>query len=181
MCVNSDCKTKIVPIAWFWNSLNHTTLSWTALQYLWVWLFYMLISVPELIFWVMHMIGEPALGTYLFYIWVQWPGLYGSWVLYFFTVLWPLIQLTAVTGINQPGYTNAAVQCAMFTITWLYTGIVHVLGYPYIIRMYEKTLAPKEVEAAEVIAEVVEEVVDEVDDEEEPLDEEEDEDTDEAF
>lgn len=179
MCINSDCVTKTVPIAWFWNSLTHTTLSWTALQYLWIWLFYMLISVPEMIFWIMHMIGSPEIGTYLFNIWVQWPGLYGGWILYFFTFLWPLIQMTSLTGINQPGYTNAAVQLAMMLITWLFTGIVHVLGYPFIQRMYERTLAPKEVEA-EVVEEAVKEEVEE-EEEEEPLEEEEDEDSDEAF
>jgi len=181
MCINSDCIVQTLPIAWFWNSLTHTTLSWTALQYLWVWLFYMLISVPEMIFWIMHMVGSPEIGTYLFNIWVQWPGLYGGWILYFFTFLWPLIQLTALTGINQPGYTNAAVSLVMFTMAWLYTGIVHVLGYTYVQRMYERTLAPKEVEAE--VAEVEEEVSepDDVEEEEEPLEEEEDEDSDEAF
>jgi len=68
----------------------------------------------------------------------------------------------------------------MFTITWLLTGIVHVLGYPYIQRMYERTLV-KEVAAAEPIAEVEEAVEPEEEVEEEPLEEEEDEDTDEAF
>jgi hypothetical protein len=58
MCVNSDCVTQIVPIAWFWNSFNHTTLGWTALTYFWIWFFYMLISIPELAFWIWHMIIE---------------------------------------------------------------------------------------------------------------------------
>jgi len=180
MFINSDGLVQTLPIAWFWGSLTHTTLSWTALQYLWVWLFYMLISVPEMIFWVMHMVGSPDIGTYLLNIWVSWPGLYGGWILYFFTVLWPLIQLTAVTGINQPGYTNAAVQMVMMLMSWLFTGIVHVLGFPYINRMYERTLAPKEVEA-EVVAAVEEVVEEEEEEEEEPLEEEEDEDSDEAF
>lgn len=180
MCVNSDCVVKLVPVAWFWGSLTHTTLSWTALQYLFIWLFYMLISVPEMIFWIMHMVGSPEIGTYLLNIWVQWPGLYGGWILYFFNFLWPIIQMTSLTGINQPGYTNAAVQLAMLTISWLFTGIVHVLGYPYIQRMYERTLV-KEVEA-EPVAEVVEEIEEEEEEEEEePLEEEEEEESDGAF
>jgi len=58
MCVNSDCTVLIVPLAWFWNSLNHTTLSWTALTYFWVFLFNMLISLPEFIFWIWQMVTE---------------------------------------------------------------------------------------------------------------------------
>jgi hypothetical protein len=71
-------------------------------------------------------------------MWVSYPGLYGSWVFYFFTVLFPMIQLTALSGINQPGYTNAAVLLAMMLITWLYTGIVHVLGYPFVNRKFAR-------------------------------------------
>lgn len=183
MCINSDCLVRVSPIAWFWGALTHTTLSWTALTYLFVWLFYMLISIPEMIFWVMHMIGEPAIGTYLLNIWVQFPGLYGGWILYFFGFLFPLIQLTALSGINQAGYSNAALQLVVFTMTWLMTGIVHVIGFPYIQRMYERTLV-KEVAAepvVEAIAEAVEEVVEEEEEEEEIEEEEEEEDTDSAF
>lgn len=175
MCINSDCLVKTVPIAWFWNSLTHTTLSWTALQYLWIWLFYMLISVPEMIFWAMHMAGSPPIGTYLFNMWVSWPGLYGGWILYMFTFIWPIVQMTSLSSISQPGYTNAAIQLAMLTMSWLFTGIVHVLGYPYINRMYERTLAPVVEET--VVEDVVEEVAEpedvEFEEEEEPLDEEE--------
>lgn len=186
MCINSDCVTTVVPIAWFWGSLSHTTLSWTALQYLWIWLFYMLISIPEMIFWVMHMVGSENndnIGTYLLNIWVQWPGLYGGWILYFFTFLWPIIQMSSLTGTNQPGYANAAVQLVLCTITWLFTGIVHVLGFTHVNRMYERTLAPKDVEAelpAEEEASEPDDVEEEIE-EEEPLAEEEDEDSDEAL
>jgi len=56
MCVNSDCVTSVIPLVWFWNSFAHTSLSWTALTYLWIFMFYMIVSVPELIFWIMHMV-----------------------------------------------------------------------------------------------------------------------------
>jgi len=95
-------------------------------------------------------------------MWASYPGLYGSWVFYFFTVLFPIIQLTALTTINQPGYTNAAVQLTMMLMTWLFTGIVHVLGYPYVNRKFARwghlphVLPGASVEeAAEEVAEVV--------------------------
>jgi len=98
-------------------------------------MFYMLVSVPELVFWIMHMIekdNEKAIGHWLFNMWASYVGLYGSWVLYLFPVLFPLIQLTALSGINQAGYQNAVVQLVMMMISWLFTGIVHVLGFPYV-------------------------------------------------
>lgn len=139
MCVNSDCVTQIVPIAWFWNSISHTTLSWTALHYLFVWLFYMLISLPEMIFWVMFMAEtklENDLTEWLLNMWISYPALYGSWVFYAFGVIWPAVQLGTLSGINQPGYTNAAVHLALFLISWLFTGIVHVLGFPAVNRKF---------------------------------------------
>jgi len=51
----------------------------------------MIISVPEMIFWAMHMAGNVKWGTYLFNIWVYWPGLYGGWILYLFPVIWPIV------------------------------------------------------------------------------------------
>jgi len=115
-------------------------LSWTAINYLFIFLFYLLISVPEMVFWVVVMIGESTWGLWLFNIWVKWPGLYGSWILYFLTVLFPIIQLVnlAEVGNNQPGELNATVQLVMMLITWLFTGIVHVLGFPYVERKYQK-------------------------------------------
>jgi len=71
-------------------------------------------------------------------MWASYPGLYGSWIFYMFTVLFPLIQLTALSGINQPGYSNAAAMLAVGMITWLYTGIVHVLGFPFVNRKFAR-------------------------------------------
>jgi len=128
------------------------------------------------------MVSPGEIGTYLLNIWVQYPGLYGGWILYFFTFLWPIIQMTALTGTNQPGYTNAAVQLVFATMSWLFTGIVHVLGFPYILRMYERTLVKEEAAAPAEVEEAAEEVEEEIEEEEEePLEEEEDEDSDEAF
>lgn len=135
MCVNSDCVTSILPIQWFWGSLTHTTLSWTALSYLWTFLFYMLLAVPELIFWIMTMSDIP-IGHWLFNMWASSAGLYGSCIMYFLGVLWPIIQLTAVTGINQPGYVNALVQMIMFMVSWIYTSVVHVMGFEKLNRKY---------------------------------------------
>jgi len=71
-------------------------------------------------------------------MWASYVGLYGSWVLYFFPVLFPLIQITALSGVNQAGYLNAVVQLVMMMITWLFTGIVHVLGFPYVNKKFAR-------------------------------------------
>jgi len=170
MWTTGDSTTKTAPIAWFWTNFADTTVGWTALQYLWVWLFYMIISVLELIFWIMDIAGEKNgdIGNYLFDMWVTYPGLYGSWVFYFFAVLWPIMQLSHLNGdIVQRGWTNAIVQLIMHLISWLYTGLVHVLGYPFINRRYQRMIA-KEEPAAAPVEEPEPEVV-----EEEPVAEEE--------
>jgi len=139
----------------------------------------MLISVPELIFWSMSM-ADMKMGHWLFNMWVSYPGLYGSWIFYFFTFLWPIVQMALLSGSNQPGYTNAAVQCVMMLLTWLYTGIVHVFGYEKLNRKYlrEYGFTPNELptiaeenQAAEEEA-PVEEVIAEVEDAAEELEDE---------
>ena len=68
-------------------------------------------------------------------------------------MIWPIIQLTTLNDIFRAGWTNAVVQLSMMLITWLFTGIVHVLGYPYLNRKYERHEASK----ARVIVEEPEE------------------------
>ena len=139
MLTNSGSTTEFVPIGWFWGALTTHDLYWTALQYLWIWLFYLLISVPELIFWIMYMV-EADMGLWLFNMWASYPGLYGGWVLYMFpAIIWPSVQLSVLAGdINRAGYTNAAVSMPMMMISWLFTGIVHVLGFPYLNRKADR-------------------------------------------
>lgn len=71
-------------------------------------------------------------------MWASYVGLYGSCVFYFFTVLFPAVQMASLSGINQPGFANAGVQLAMMMISWLFTGIVHILGYPFINRKFAR-------------------------------------------
>jgi len=103
-----------------------------------IFIFYLLISVPEMIIWLVYMIGESSWAPKWLNIWVKWPGLYGSWILYFLTVLFPIIQIANlnVLGSNQPGSLNAVIQIIVLAITWIFTGVVHVLGFPYVERMY---------------------------------------------
>lgn len=107
-------------------------------------------------------------------MWSSYIGLYGSWILYLFPVLFPLIQITSLTGINQSGYLNAVVQMVVMLISWLFTGIVHVLGYPYVNRKFarwnnfpgEIPAAVEKAPEAEVanVADDVSDVEEEVDD-----------------
>jgi len=72
----------------------------------------------------------------------------------------------------------------VLTIAWLSTGFVHVFGYTFVQRMYEKTLKPVEEAAAEepaVEEEVGEEEIEEVEEEEEEEFADEEEDPEEAF
>lgn len=154
MLVNSGGTAELVPIAWFWSNLNplDTTtgsgLGFTALTYLFVFLFYLIISVPEFIFWIMYM-TKADMGAFLFNLWASWVGLYGSWILYFLAFVCPLLQLVFLTNISQPGWINAVVQLVMLLISWLFTGIIHVLGFPYVNRMYERVSSAEAAAAPE--------------------------------
>jgi len=184
----------MIPLAWFWQSLNHTTLSWMALNYLFIFLFYMLISIPELVFWIMVMIGDESknnLNEWLFNMWASYVGLYGGWVMYGFNVLWPIVQLSQLTDPGLAGYTNSLVLLFMFAISWLYTGLVHTLGVPHINRKYrreyghEPGVIPSD-KVEEPVAEAEPEAEPEAEEEEaeeEPVEEEEEEpeDADDAF
>ena len=165
-----------LPIAWFWNNTAHPTKGYTALTYLFVWLFYLLISVPGMIFWIWQLVEAEedkcvgASGTWLFKMWSEYPGLYGSWILYFLTVLMPILQLGQINGdIFAAGYTNAIVQIVMLSLTWIATGVIHVLFVPALNQEWtdrcENKAAPVVVEVIdEVIEAAVEEVEPEVDD-----------------
>lgn len=126
-----------LPIGWLWSHVSHPTQGYTALTYLFIVIFYMIIAVPGFIFWVWQMVEDDAdrcvgaSGTWLFKMWSEYPGLYGSWILYFLTVLMPILQLAQLNGdIFREGWINSIVQVSMMTLTWLATGIIHVLFVP---------------------------------------------------
>lgn len=112
-------------------------MSWTALGYFWTWLTYMIVSVPEMIFWFMSM-SDSRMGHWLFNMWASYVGLYGSCILYFFSFLFPVIQMTAVVtpAWSQPGFVNALVQTLMMMLTWVFTSVVHVMGYSRLNRKF---------------------------------------------
>jgi len=124
----------LVPIGWFWGNLSSATVGWTAIQYLWVWLSYLLVAVSQFIVWLLWLLNEEKNEAgensyqWLWEIWAQYVGLYGSWVLYFFTVLFPILQMSQINGdIYLAGWINAIVQVSMMTITWLGTGVIYLL------------------------------------------------------
>jgi len=149
----------------------HPTKGYTALGYFMTWLFYMLIALPGVIFYIWSLIEDEAAacegisGAWLFNMWSTSPGLYGSWVLYFLPVLMFILQLGQINGdIFAPGWINAQVLTAMLTISWIGTGVIHVLFVPALNQQIEDKCAPKEaplveeiVDAEEVIEESIEE------------------------
>lgn len=52
----------------------------------------MIVAIPEFIFWILYLTGDVDYAM-LFDAWVSSVGLYGSCLLYAFTVLFPAIQL----------------------------------------------------------------------------------------
>lgn len=160
-----------IPIGWFWTHLAHPTNGFTAATYLFIWLFYLIISIPQVIFWIWQLVEaegdkcEGISGTWLFNMWASYPGLYGSWILYFLPVLMPILQMAQINGdIFAPGWINAIVQVSMMTLTWLATGLIHILFVPALNQEWTdkcETKAPVAVKVPAPVTEVVE-VIDEV-------------------
>lgn len=136
------------------------------MTYLFIWLFYLIVSVPGFIFWVWQMVEDEedrcvgASGTWLFKMWSEYVGLYGSWILYFVTVLMPILQLSQLNGdIFAATSINATVQVAMMTLTWLATGLIHVFFVPALVQQWSDRCENRPQPAEEVPAEVVEPVI----------------------
>jgi len=135
---------ELVPIAWFWSNLNHSTMGYTAIHYLMVFLMYLIVGVAEFVFWLMYII-EAEFGAYLFNLWASYVGLYGSWILYLLTWIFPAVELGRINGdIALPGYINAIVHLSMFLLTWLGTGLVHVFYYKELNEKLEPIIAMEE-------------------------------------
>jgi len=102
-----------LPISWFWSNIEFVYLNpsqekasvnYTAIQYLFVWLFYLIVAVPEFIFWIVFLVEDQescdsTIGFYLFNLWASYFGLYGSWILYSGTVIMPILQLERLKGV----------------------------------------------------------------------------------
>jgi len=128
-----------------------------------------------MIFWIWQLVEEEedkcvgASGTWLFKMWSEWAGLYGSSILYFFTVLMPLLQLAQINGdIFAAGYINAIVSMVMMMLTWLGTMLIHIFFVPALKQEWtdkcENAPTPVEEVPAEVIEPVIEDSEPDVDD-----------------
>ena len=79
--------------------MGHATVGYTALSYFFIFWSYLLIGVSQFIVWMLFLFGkedENGVNEFseIFEIWAQYIGLYGSWILYFLTFLFPVLQLT---------------------------------------------------------------------------------------
>lgn len=141
-----------LPISWFWSNIEFVYLNpsqekasvnYTAIQYLFVWLFYLIVAVPEFIFWIVFLVEDQescdsTIGFYLFNLWASYFGLYGSWILYSGTVIMPILQLERLKGeIDLPMWTNAIVQLVVMVLSMLITGTIHILFVPALNQRYE--------------------------------------------
>jgi hypothetical protein len=158
-----------IPIGWFWTNLAHPTKGYTAMTYLFIWLFYLIDSIPAVVFWIWSLVEaeeakcEGISGTWLFKIWSEWVGLYGSWILYFVPVLMPILQMGQINGdIFAPGWINAIVQVSMMTLTWLGIGLIHIFFVPALNQQWTDKCETAAVVAPAAVVEEVVEVVDEV-------------------
>jgi len=129
----------------------HPVHGWTALGYLFIWLFYLIIAVPGMIFFIWAMVEDAAAacggmsGNMLFVFWSTWIGLYGSWVLYFLPPLMFILQLGQLNGdMFAPAWINAIVLTSMTVISWIVTGVIHVLFVPALKQEYKDLCTPKE-------------------------------------
>lgn len=91
MKINSGGTDMHVPLNWLWDNLGSTNpLQYTAIQYLFVFIAYGVISLPELILWMMYLVYDFD-ALFIFKEWASVVGLYIAGVVYFFPVLFPIL------------------------------------------------------------------------------------------
>jgi hypothetical protein len=131
-----------VPISWFWSNTQNPTMGWTSAVYLSTFLGYLLIAVPEFIFWIMFLVNAEG-GPWLFKMWATWPGYYGCWFFYLFPIIFAIVQMAQNNGdINLPGWSNSIIQIVMHLLYMSFTGVVHIMALPSLIKKVDEVMDP---------------------------------------
>jgi len=131
-----------VPISWFWSHTQNPTMGWTSAMYLSTFLAYLIVAVPEFVFWMMYL-ANADMGPWLFKMWATWPAYYGCWGLYIFPIIFAIVQMAQINGdIFAAGWTNSIVQITMHSIVMVFTGVVHILALPSLIKKADEKMDP---------------------------------------
>jgi len=131
-----------IPLTWFWTSTNHPTMGWTAFSYLMIWLFYLIVSVIEWVGWMCWVTNDGSEqglnGAWFYNMWASYVGLYGSWILYSLTWIFPAVQLSQINGVvYAAGFTNSITLLTVMALSWLAQGLMHIFYVPEINAKYE--------------------------------------------
>ena len=80
-----------IPITWFWSNLNNSTRGFVAASYFTTFLFYLLVSVTEMVAWFVYLEGDGMFAA----LYMGLVGYWGSIVLYILPWLFALFHFTA--------------------------------------------------------------------------------------
>ena len=120
-----------LPFTWFWKNLDSSTVGFAAAMYLSFFFGYLIVSVVELVAWILFKMGNPGFAL----LWVPLVGFWGSLVLYAFPVVFALLHIVVDVGkgglggtSTLPFYTTDLILgCIVGGISWIAAGLIHVL------------------------------------------------------
>merc|ERR1719203_1198327 len=120
-----------IPLTWFWDALSNANYGFSGAMYMSYFFGYLIVSVIELVGWVLLKMGNAGLAL----MWTPLIGYWGSLILYLLPPLFAAFQLFfAVTsggfdGVSTAfGYTNALVLGLIIGgISWLAHELIHFL------------------------------------------------------
>jgi len=120
-----------LPFAWFWKNLSSSTVGWAAAMYASFFFAYLIVSVIELVSWILFKMGNPGFAL----LWTPLVGYWGSIILYAFPVISAFLHIVLKVGSGGLGgtstsafYTNDLILGLIIGgISWIAHALIHIL------------------------------------------------------
>ena len=120
-----------LPFAWFWSNLNSSTAGWMAAMYMSYFFAYLIVSVVELVAWILFKMGNPGFAL----LWVPLVGFWGTIILYALPPIFALLHIilkTTAGGLDGTStaayYTNDLILGLIIGgILWVVHALIHIL------------------------------------------------------
>lgn len=146
-----------IPLIWMWSAIGTTATMWQALSHLATLIFYLVVSVIELVAWIVWTVAADGEFATL---WIGTIGYWGSLIAYVLPPVFALLHLIMATGSGGLGGVTTAdggthdlfLMIAGFTL-WIVHGLLHILFVPAFLAHIAAQPCVCSVEAPEALAE----------------------------
>lgn len=120
-----------IPLVWMFGNLGSTTEGWMAGAYFAQFLLYLIVSVVELVAWIVYMTGSAEFAS----LWIGLIGYWGSLIAYALPPIFALLHLLLVTGglsgvMTATNATNDLFLMIVGFVLWVAHGLLHILFVP---------------------------------------------------